>query len=233
MYPEWLVKDIDFPAGSLPEQLAAATALVPAEVLAGSGQADEVAESAKDQMFHFWMDTLQYVGVWAEENGVDDQLPVEFWLRVATAADAMEFPQFVPYCLGKAHRLPKQDPADLTAAFSTLPAVVPVDGKLRSACDKAAKLIRRNDRSLGDRLDAVDLDAVAAHLRAGAYDKLGPKLSPLLSETFDDLFEVAARKDFPAEHSRHAWAVIGPNPFRVMVGAGLYPSTYADVWWRA
>ena len=39
------------------------------------------------------MDTLHYVEGWAEANGLDEQLPVEFWLHVASAADGMEFPE--------------------------------------------------------------------------------------------------------------------------------------------
>lgn len=233
MYPEWLTRDLEFPAGNLHQQLTAATALVPADVLTGSKQADDLAELAEDQTFHFWMDTLHYIGVWAEENGLDDQLPVEFWLRVASAADLMQFPQFVPYCLGKAKRLPSQDPGDLVAALSTLPAVVQVDGSLRSVCVQVADLIRTQDPAAGALLDAVDLDALATHLRAGAYDAIGPDVSPLLSDAFDDLFALAVREDFPAQYSRHSWAVIGANPFRVVLGGGLFPSTEAEVWWRA
>jgi hypothetical protein len=39
MYPEWLTTGLEFPGGSIEEQLKAATTLVPAEVLAGSKQA--------------------------------------------------------------------------------------------------------------------------------------------------------------------------------------------------
>lgn len=233
MYPEWLTRDLEFPDGNLQQQLTAATALIPANLVAGSKQQDDLAELAESQTFHFWMDTLHYVGVWAEENGVDDQLPVEFWLRVATAAHGMEFPEFVPYCLGKARRLPRQDPGDVVAAFSTMPAVVEVEEGLRSACVEAAQLIRDQDPAAGALLDAVDLDGIAAHLRAGAYDDIGQDVSPLLSDAFDDLFELAVSPEFPAQHSRHAWAVIGANPFRVVLGDGLFPSTHAEVWWRA
>ncbi|WP_327638683.1 hypothetical protein OHB24_10015 [Kribbella sp. NBC_00482] len=233
MYPEWLMAGLEFPSADLRGHLTRAGELVPAEVLAGSGQAEELAEVVEDGANHFWMDTLHYVGVWAEANGLDEQLPVEFWLHVASAADGMEFPEFVPYCLGKAHRLPSQDPGDLVAAVSTLPAVVEVDGAVRSSCSAVADLLRNHDPATAAMIEAVDLDAIATHLRGGAYDAIGPDVSPILSDSFDDLFGVAARKDFPAEHSRHAWAIIGPNPFKVAVGAGLYPSTHAEVWWRA
>lgn len=78
-----------------------------------------------------------------------------------------------------------------------------------------------------------DLAALADRLRNGTYDRLGEELSELFSEAFDDLFTLAAGEGLPAEHPEHAWAVIGPNRFRVVLGGGLFALASADVWWRA
>ncbi len=176
MYPDWLTSDLDFPTGAVSEQLAAATSLVPTDLLAE--HEEELAKLAESQYFHFWMEALQNIGIWAEKDGLDDRLPVEFWVRVANAAHDMEFPEFVPYCLGKAKRLPRQDPGDLVAAFSTLPAVVQVDGALRSACVEAADLLRAQDPVASELLAAVDLEGIATHLRAGAYEAIGTGHQP-------------------------------------------------------
>ncbi|MGW5645546.1 hypothetical protein ACWEV3_18565 [Saccharopolyspora sp. NPDC003752] len=233
MYPTWLTADLVFPEGNLVEHLTAATELVPESLLDDSGQAVEIAECIDDGYNHFWMNALHFVGHWADEAGRADELPTEFWLRVAQAAHAMEFPEFVPYCHGKAKGLPHQDPGDLMAAFSTMPSVVEVSGELRELCLAAAEHLLTDDPSTAQMLDEIDLDALAAHLRNGAYDRLGEHLSELFSDAFDDLFELVTSPDFPAERAKHAWAVIGPNPFRVVLGEGMFPNTEAEPWWRA
>lgn len=232
MYPEWLTAGLAFPDGSLVEHLTAAKDLVPEALLDESGQAVEVAQCIDDGYNHLWMNALHFVGHWADEVGRDGELPPEFWVRVAQAAHAMEFPEFVPYCLGKAKGFPRQDPGDLMAAFSTMPSVVEVPEELRELCLEAAEHLRDDDPSTARTLDSVDLDALADHLRAGAYDRLGEPLSELFSDAFDDLFALVTSPEFPAERSKHAWAVIGPNPFRVVLGDGMFPSTEAQPWWR-
>ncbi|MER7078974.1 hypothetical protein [Saccharopolyspora kobensis] len=224
---------LTFPDGGLVEHLTTATELVPDEVRHDSGQAAELADCIADGYYHFWMDALHYIGHWADEVGRDDELPTEFWTRVVQAASAMEFPQFVPYCLGKAQGFPRQDPGDLMAAFSTLPSVVEVPGGLRELCLEAADHLREDDPAAARMLDAVDLGALSAHLRDGAYDRLGEALSELFSDAFDDLFQLVTAPEFPAEQAKHAWAVIGPNPFRVVLGDGMFPTTEAEPWWRA
>jgi hypothetical protein len=233
MYPEWLTANLSFPSGNLEQQLTAAKDLVPVGLLADSGQAEELAQCTEFGYNHFSMSTLQFVGVWAEENGRDGELPPEFWVRVAQAAHGMYFPEFVPYCLGKAQGWPRQDPADVMAAFCMMPAVAPVDGELRSLCDNAARHVRDDDPATATMLDNVALGALAEHLRSGAYDRLGPELSPLFSEAFDDLFELVTSDRFPAERTAHAWALIGPNPFQVVLEDGPFIATRAEVWWRA
>ncbi|MGH3387645.1 MAG: hypothetical protein ACRDOO_02055 [Actinomadura sp.] len=233
MYPEWLVSGLSFPREGIEAQLLAAKALVPAKLLAGSGLAEDLSECFNDGYHHFAMNTLQDIGIWAEANGLDGELPQEFWVRIAAAAHSMEFPQFVPYCLGKAQRLPRQDPGDLMAAFATLPRIDGVTGDLRSLSDRAAETLRRGDPATTGMIENGDLAALADRLRNGTYDRLGEELSESFSEAFDDLFALAAGEGFPAEHAKHAWAVIGPNQFRVVLGGGLFALTSADVWWRA
>ncbi|MEU5849185.1 hypothetical protein [Saccharopolyspora shandongensis] len=219
---------LTFPAaGTLVQYLTAAKDLVPESLLHDSGQADELA----DEYNAIWLDTLHFIGHWAEEAGRDGELPTDFWMNLVRAARTMAFSQFVPYCLGKAKGLPRQDAGDLMAAFSMLPSVVEVPEKLRECCLKAAGHIRDDDPFAAQMLDTVDLDALAEHLRAGAYDRLGEFLSELFSDVFDDLFELVTRPDFPAEQAKYAWAVIGPNPFRLTLGNNT--SVEAEPWWRA
>ncbi|GLW62803.1 hypothetical protein Arub01_10470 [Actinomadura rubrobrunea] len=233
MLPDFLIADLTFPEGTVREQLAAAGALVPAALLDASGLADELRECAEDGQHHFWMNTLQDIGVWAEENGRDAELPAEFWVRVAQAAHALELPEFLPYCLGKAHGWPRRDFVDAMAAFATLPEVDGLTGELRAASHRAAELLCDDDPAAAPLVDAGDLEAVAGHLRSGAYDRLGDELSELYSAAFDELFALVTRKGFPADHRACAWAVIGANPFRVVLDEGLVSQTHAEVWWRA
>lgn len=233
MYPDWLTADVTFPDGSLEGQLKAAQELVPESLLHDSGQAEELAECSEAGFYHLWMDTLHFIGVVAEGQGRDHELPAEFWVRVARAAHSMEFPQFVPYCLGKSKGLERQDPGDLIAAFSTMPDIVDVPVELRDSCVAAADLLREDDPSTIRMFEATDLGMLAAHLRGGAYDRLGGELSGLFSDAFDDLFALVTHPDFPAEHAKHAWAVIGPNSFRVVLRGGLFAITEAEPWWRA
>ncbi|KAA5836335.1 hypothetical protein ABT337_28190 [Saccharopolyspora hirsuta] len=229
MYPDWLTAGLTFPDGGLVEHLTAATELVPEALRNDSGQAAELADCIADGYHHFWMNALHLIGHWADEVGRADELPTEFWVRVAQAAHAVEFPQFVPYCLGKAKGFPHQDPGDLMAAFSTLPSVVEVPEDLRELCLEAADHLHDDDPATS----RMGLDELAAHLRDGAYDRLGEPLSELFSDAFDDLFPLVTSQDFPAEHAEHAWAVIGANPFRVVLGDGMFPTTEAHPWWRA
>ncbi|MEV0057681.1 hypothetical protein AB0H34_45240 [Saccharopolyspora shandongensis] len=80
-------------------------------------------------------------------------------------------------------------------------------------------------------LDSVDLDALAAHLRAGACDRLGDDLSDLFSDAFDDLFELVSSLDRPAAQAKHAWAVVAPSAFRLTLGNNT--SVVAQPWWRS
>lgn len=233
MYPQWLLTGLSFPDGDIEQQLRAARALVPAKLMADCGLEPELADCLESGHFHFALECAQNIGIWAEGNDQDGELPPEFWARLASAADGMSFPQFVPYCLGKAHRLPGQDAGDLMAAFATLPQVDGVGEQLRSWSDQAAATLRRGDPATIELIANRDLDALAARLREGTYDRLGQELSESFSEAFDDLFELVVDPKFPAEHRKHAWAVIGANTFRVVLGGGLLPLTEAEVWWRA
>ncbi|MER5388331.1 hypothetical protein [Saccharopolyspora sp. NPDC002686] len=224
---------LTFPHGDLVEHLTTATELVPEALRSDSGQTAELAGCIADGYHHFWMNALHFIGHWADEVGRDGELPTEFWVRVAQAAQAMQFPEFVPYCLGKAQRFPHQDVGDLMAAFSTLPSIVEIPRELHHDCYEVAEHLRADDPATVDMLESVDLDALAAHLRNGAYDRLGEPLSELFSDAFDDLFQLVTSPSFPAEHAKHAWAVIGPNPFRVVLSGGMFPTTEAQPWWRA
>ncbi|GAA4079369.1 hypothetical protein [Actinomadura miaoliensis] len=233
MLPEFLTADLTFPEGTVREQLAIAGTLVPGTLLAASGLADELRECAEEGLYHFWMNTLQDIGVWAEENGRDAELPPGFWVRVAQAAHGMEFPEFVPYCLGKAQGWPRRDPADVMAAFATLPEVDGMTSELRAASDRVAGLLADDDPAVEPLLAAGDLEGLADHLRSGAYDRLGEELSEVFSAAFDEVFALVTSKGFPFEHRAHAWAIIGANPFRVVLDEGLVSLTHAEVWWRA
>ncbi|MGA8117369.1 MAG: hypothetical protein WCA46_27350 [Actinocatenispora sp.] len=238
MYPAWLLDGIASYDGALTDQLGAAQQLVPEALLVRSGLAEDVRGCAEDGYNHLWLDALCQVGRFAEAQDRDDELPPEFWARLAQAAHVQEFPQFVPYCLGKAQRLPRQDPADLIAAFVTMPAALgrrwseyPME--LEAQRSRAETVLRENEPDCVGRIDAGDLTGLAGLLRAGGYDRNGQVLSTAFSEAFDDLFEVVAAKDFPAERAAHAWAVIGTNPFTVVLGGGLSSLSGAEVWWRA
>jgi len=239
VYPAWLTDNIQCPDGGLEEHLSAARALIPAGLLADSGLGEELDQCRELGIRHFWMNYLQDVGWYAQENGRDSELRGEFWIRVAQAAHHMGFPEFVPYCLGKAHGLPRQDVPDLMAAFATLP--VALGDSFRSdhrdlarLCNKAAKQLRKADRATGPLTEAGEVRPLSAQLtESKALDRAGDALSRLFSEAFDDLFSLATSEDFPAAHVDHAWAIIATNPFAVRLGGGLASITYADVWWRA
>ena len=236
MVPEFLIEGIAVPDGTIPEQLAAAQALVPDQLLMDSGQVDELRQCADLSYYHFWMNALQHVGIWAEAHGRDAELPAEFWVRIAQAAYDMKFPEFIPYCLGKSRGLPARDPADVMAAFATLPELNGLGDDLRAASRRAAGLLRQDSPEAGPLLDRGDLAGLAAHLRSGAYDRVGEELSTLFSEAFDELFDYVTDADFPEEHQAHFWAVAGPNQFMVALGEeGTLFSlmTFAQVWWRA
>ncbi|MEV0838559.1 hypothetical protein AB0I55_03270 [Actinocatenispora sera] len=95
-------------------------------------------------------------------------------------------------------------------------------------------MLRRDSAGLGAAIDAVDLAALAGQLRDGAYDRNGAALSAAFSAAFDELFEVVTADDFPAGHAGYGWAVIGSNPFQVVLNDGAYNrTTRAEVWWRA
>ena len=74
MVPDWLAVGASPPDGTVEELLTAAQALVPPDLLAESGLADEVAECAKMSYFHLWMNSLQDVGWFAQEAGRDADL---------------------------------------------------------------------------------------------------------------------------------------------------------------
>ncbi|WP_147133900.1 hypothetical protein [Stackebrandtia albiflava] len=228
-----MIADLEFPAGGLTVQLAEARAMLPDGLLEESGWADELAQCMESEYRHLTMDALQMIGVHAEAEGRDSELPAEYWLRIAQAAHQMDFPAFVPYCLGKARRLPRQDPADVMAAYATMPRVIDVDDALRKPCAVAAETIRRDDPAAEEWLETPDLTALARHLRDGAFDRMGRELSESFSGVFDDLFAAVCDPDFPADRSGHGWAVIGANPFRVVFSDGLLPVSEAEVWWRA
>lgn len=232
MSPDWLTAGLTFPDGDLVEYLTTATELVPEPLRNDSGQTAELAVCIADGHHHFWMNALHFIGHWADEVGRDDELPTEFWVRVAQAAHTMQFPEFVPYCLGKAQRFPHQDAGDLMAAFSTLPSVVEVTEELHHDCFEVAEHLRNDDPRAAAMLDSLDLEALAAHLRHGAYARIGEPLSELFSDAFDELFQLVTSPSFPSEHAKHAWAVIGPNPFRVVLSDGMFPTTEAQPWWR-
>jgi len=233
MLPDFLYAGLTFPEDTLEQHLTAAGALVPEELMSASGWGPEISECIDQGYHHLWMNTLQDVGLWAEEAGRDAELPAEFWVRIAAAASGMEFPEFMPYCLGKAQGWPKQDPADVMAAFATLPDVAGMSRQLHEATGRVAQVLRKDSREAGAMLDRGDLTGLSEHLRSGAYDRVGPKVSEPFSDAFDGLFELVTAKSFPEEHRAHAWAVIGGNPFKVVLGDGLMPLTYAEVWWRA
>jgi hypothetical protein len=233
MFPDFLTADLTFSEGTLREHLTAASAMVPEGLLTASGLRKDLRECIDLGYNHFWMNSLQDIGAWAEEAGRDAELPAEFWVHVAQAAYSMEFPEFMPYCLGKAQGWPRQDPGDLNAAFATLPKVDGMSRQLRKASRQAAKALRQDSLAAKTVLDQRDLEGLAEHLRSGAYDRLGEKLSKIFSAAFDESFALVTAKDFPAENRAHAWAIIGPNPFRVVVGGGLMPITHAEVWWRS
>ena len=232
MFPAFLTADLTFPEDTLRGHLTTAGAMVPEGLLTASGLRQDLRECIDLGYNHFWMNSLQDIGSWAEQAGRDAALPAEFWVRVAQAAYAMEFPEFMPYCLGKAQGRPRQDPGDLIAAFATLPQVDGMSRQLREASRQVATILRRDSPAAKTMLDQGDLEGLAEHLRSGAYDRLGEELSEIFSAAFDESFALVTAKDFPAENHAHAWAIIGPNPFKVVVGGGLMPITHAEVWWR-
>lgn len=238
MYPAWLTPSAAAPSGGIEDQLMAAQRLVPEGLLADSGLADDLTECADDGYHHFWMNSLQDVGWFAQENGRDGELPQEFWLRVATAASMMDFPEFVPYCLGKARGLPRQDIPDVMAAFATMPAALGAawrqqNAELAQLCDRAAEELRVADPDTVPLLEAGDLKALRTRLvDSGALERAAG-LGSLMAEAFDGLIACATAKDFPEERAAHAWAVIATNPYQVVLSGGLYPGTQAEVWWRA
>jgi hypothetical protein len=233
MFPDFLTADLTFPEGTLRGHLTAAGVMVPEDLLTASGLGQDLRECIDLGYDHFWMNSLQDIGSWAEEAGRDAELPAEFWVRVAQAAYTMEFPEFMPYCLGKAQGWPRQDPGDLIAALATLPEVDGMSRQLRKASHQVAKILRHDSPTARTMLDQGDLEGLAEHLRSGAYDRLGEKLSKIFSAAFDESFALVTAKGFPAENRAHAWAIIGPNRFRVVVGGGLMPITHAEVWWRS
>lgn len=233
MYPEWLIEGLSFPQAGIEENLRAAKSLVLDEILAGSGLAADLAECLESGYYHFTMNTLQDIGIWAGANGREAELPREYWVRIAAAAHAMQFPQFVPYCLGKAQGLPPRDLGDLMAAFATLPQIDGMKDGLRGLSDRAAEILRSGDPATMEMIAELDLAALADRLRDGTYDRLGKDLSEVFSEAFDDLFRLVVDLDFPAKYREHAWAIIDTNPFQVVLGGGILPLTFAEVWWRA
>jgi hypothetical protein len=233
MVAKWLMDGIDFPEGTLPEHLEAARELMPASLLEEAGMTEELAACVESEYRHFTLDCLQMTGSWAEEAGRDAELSVEFWVRLALAANQMFFPELPPYCLGKAQRRPKRDPADLAASVATLPQAVELPEGLKDACDEAARMIREADSAMVGPLERSDLAVLSGRLRDGLFDTIGPEFSSLFSEAFDDLFAAVTDPDFPAEHAEHAWSVIAPNPFRVVLNDGLTVTTRAEFWWRA
>lgn len=238
MLPAWLTPSDPTPDGDIRDQLLAAQRLIPEGLLADSGLADVMTECADDGYHHFWMNSLQDVGWFAQENGRDGELPREFWLRVATAASMMDFPEFVPYCLGKARGLPRQDIPEVMAAFATMPVALGAawrqhNPELAQLCDRASEELRLADPETGPLLEAGQLEALSTRLvESGALERAGG-LGSLMAEAFDGLIACATAKDFPEERAAHAWAVIATNPYQVVLGGGLFPGTRAEVWWRA
>ena len=238
MYPAWLTPSEPVPSDGLEDHLIAAQRLIPANLLDDSGLAQDLAECADDGYNHFWMNTLQDVGWFAQENGRDNELPPEFWVRVATAASIMEFPEFVPYCLGKARGLPRQDIPDVMAAFATMPVALDPAwrnqyAELAQLCDTAAGELRTADPEATPLIQGGDVRALSRRLvESGALERAG-QLGSLMAEAFDGLIACATAKDFPEEHADHAWAVIATNPYQVVLSDGMYPGTRAEVWWRA
>lgn len=238
MFPTWLTPTVPVPSENLRGHLTAAEGLIPKNLLRDSGLARDLRECASDGQHHFWMNSLQDVGWFAQENGRDGELPPQFWVHVATAAGMMDFPQFVPYCLGKARGLPRQDVPDLMAAFATMPvALGPVwrrqHDELARTCDSAAADLRRADPATAPLIDAGDLRTLSNRLADGGALDRAEEISELMADVFDSLIACATAEDFPEDRADHAWAVIATNPFRVVVSKGLFPATHAEVWWRA
>ena len=236
MVPDFLLDDLSVPGGSISEQLAAAQALVPEQLLTDSGQDDEIRTCVELEYYHFWMNALQHVGMYAEQSGLDAELPAEFWIHVAAAAHLMEFPEFVPYLLGKAKGLEWQDPLDAMAAFVTMPELAGMPDDLRGMSRRAADLIRRHAAEAGPMLDQGDLNGLAEHMRSGAYEEISEDLSILYSDAFDELYGYVTDPSFPEEHRAHFWAIVGANQFVVQLGeeGTLFAlTTHAEVWWRA
>src|SRR5688572_23774248 len=82
--------------------LEAAEALVAPDIIEKTEAGNNLAECRRSGWNHFWMTTLQDIGKAVEKAHQDELLPVDFWLHLARAAQQMDFPEFVPYFLGKA-----------------------------------------------------------------------------------------------------------------------------------
>jgi len=238
MYPDWLTDGVALPTGSLGELLGTARAMVPAGLLADSELDDDVAQAARFGYHHLWLDGLHRIGWFAQEAGRDEELPAAFWARLAAAAHQMDFPEFVPFCLGKARRLPRQDFDDQNAAFATLPvgfgpAWRQENDVLTSLCEQVADAVRAAVPDAAPLLAAGEVRPLRARLAdAGADGEIGGTVERLLYAGFELAFAVVTGVDLPAGKREHAWALIATNRFFVQVTGWQPPASSATVWWR-
>src|SRR5262249_34698662 len=90
-------------SSALHQVLAEATAMIPSSMLERTANVGSRLQRFESEgAYASWMELLYKIGLYAEELGCDQDVPADYWHRVAAAASAMQFPEFVPLAQGKA-----------------------------------------------------------------------------------------------------------------------------------
>ena len=219
--------------------LTQAQALIPDGVLEASNNLEMAQECARSGYNHLWMATLQAVGKWLESQNEDERLPAEYWQHLARAAAQMDFPQFIPYFLGKADRRKGCDWYDVVVAIVVLQRMLPEP--LRAQHARAIESMTSYVSWL-ETLDPanptlfqapVQAGPLLVHLKDAPYfedDETTQQINRGFTAMFDDVFSLVTDPALPDEMNDHAWPVIAMNTFTIDV-RGM--SSRAVVWWRA
>jgi hypothetical protein len=194
--------------------LAAAEALIPDGLLPKTGLGEELRTCRKLRYNHLWMVALQGVGRWVQDRGKDAVLPSAYWRHLAEAAEVMTLGEFIPFFAGKAARRPKRTWSNMLAALPRLARGLPPELRARHAT--AAK----------------QLDAYARGLRQRPASRRKQGVDVAFEKMFDELFSLVTDPALPPKLQEAAWPIVNCNTFAIGTGDGLFPSTFAQVWWR-
>jgi len=241
---EHLLSNISQKVKSIEEHLDAATESIPKSLLDESGLKDEIRKCKENMYNHFWMENLHNIGKWIEEIGKDEELPESFWEHLIISAMLMEFFEFIPYMEGKMKRKSKKNWYDVIAAVVLMNQYSDekwLDDKseLKERMEDYVQFLTTLNKNYPSLLNEKKLNlnqlsdnfAKNKILEGGIDEEKFAKTNRMFMELFYQLFSAINEERLLTELEEAAWAIINVNTFKVKLSDGMFPSTYAAVFW--